>query len=73
MATAGLRMLPRNQSAVLLQSCRGILKASGFKFKNSWARVLPGPLEGMYAWAAVNYISGALQVCETYQLHSAII
>lgn len=62
MATAGLRLLPRNQSAAILDNCRAVLAASGFAFKPSWARVLSGTEEGLFAWVAVNYAAGTLQV-----------
>jgi hypothetical protein len=62
MATAGMRMLPQNQSEAVLASCRVQLAISGFQFEPAWARVLPGSLEGLYAWVAVNYAAGSLQV-----------
>lgn len=34
------------------------LKASGFLFHDSWAQVLPGKLEGAYAWVAANFLKG---------------
>ena len=62
LATAGLRLLSRNTSEAILMKCRAALLLSGFKFEPGYARVLPGQLEGLYAWAAVNYAAGTLQV-----------
>ncbi|KAG1671138.1 hypothetical protein FOA52_005392 [Chlamydomonas sp. UWO 241] len=61
MATAGLRMLPHAHAESTLASCRRLLSASGFEFRGEWARVLPGSLEGVYAWVAMNYAAGTLQ------------
>jgi Golgi nucleoside diphosphatase len=62
LATAGLRLLPKQQSEEVLDTVRGVLGKSGFLFKLEWARILPGELEGLYAWAAFNFASGTLQV-----------
>jgi Golgi nucleoside diphosphatase len=65
LATAGLRLLPKQQSEEVLNTVREVLGKSGFLFSPEWARILPGELEGLYAWAAFNYASGALQVGTT--------
>lgn len=31
-------------------------------FQARWARIIGGDAEGLYAWAAANYVSGALEV-----------
>lgn len=62
MATAGLRMLPANQSRAVLDAARAVLSTSGLRFRREWAKVLPGAHEGLYAWTAFNYASGTLQV-----------
>ncbi len=38
-----------------------VLAKSGFRFKSKWAAMLPGSSEGIYAFVAANYLSGALQ------------
>ena len=63
LATAGLRLLTDQQQSAILAACSSRLAASRFAFELSWAQVIGGELEGLYGWAAVNYITGALQVC----------
>ncbi|MEW5319058.1 MAG: hypothetical protein WDW38_010234 [Sanguina aurantia] len=70
LATAGLRMLPSEQSDAILAEVRGALAASGFDFQEGNARILPGDDEGLYAWAALNYASGKLQNLVRSQLGS---
>lgn len=55
-------MLPHNQSNAILSEARVVLAASGFVFDPKDARILPGDDEGLYAWTALNYASGKLQV-----------
>jgi len=62
MATAGIRQQSRNVSEAIMKSCREVLSASGFLFKPTQARVLTGSMEGLFAWTAVNYATGKLQV-----------
>ncbi|RWW69874.1 hypothetical protein BHE74_00022504 [Ensete ventricosum] len=42
MATAGLRMVDMGSRERILESCRRVLRLSGFRFKNEWATVIPG-------------------------------
>ncbi|KAE8800498.1 Nucleoside-diphosphatase mig-23 [Hordeum vulgare] len=60
MATAGLRLLEESVREAILVSCRNALRASGFRFEDSWAKVIPGSDEGVYAWVAANYALGTL-------------
>ncbi|KAJ4974401.1 hypothetical protein NE237_007575 [Protea cynaroides] len=60
MATAGLRRLEVNVQERILESCRGILSSSGFKFQSDWASVITGSDEGINAWVAANYALGTL-------------
>lgn len=60
MATAGLRLLEESVQEAILVSCRNALRASGFRFEDSWAKVIPGSDEGVYAWVAANYALGTL-------------
>uniref|UniRef100_A0ACD5WZ08 Uncharacterized protein n=1 Tax=Avena sativa TaxID=4498 RepID=A0ACD5WZ08_AVESA len=60
MATAGLRLLEDRVQEAILASCRDVLRASGFRFEDSWAKVIPGSDEGIYAWVAANYALGTL-------------
>ncbi|WOL12465.1 hypothetical protein Cni_G21232 [Canna indica] len=60
MATAGLRMVEVGARERILESCRRILRSSGFRFKDDWATVIPGSDEGTYAWVAANYALGTL-------------
>ncbi|KAG8087576.1 hypothetical protein GUJ93_ZPchr0010g11155 [Zizania palustris] len=60
MATAGLRLLDAVVAEAVLESCRVLLRESGFQFRDEWATVITGAVEGMYAWIAANYALGTL-------------
>ncbi|KAG2578990.1 probable apyrase 5 isoform X2 [Panicum virgatum] len=60
MATAGLRLLDAAVSESVLESCRDVLRQSGFLFQDKWATVISGAEEGIYAWVAANYALGTL-------------
>uniref|UniRef100_A0A7N1A042 Apyrase n=1 Tax=Kalanchoe fedtschenkoi TaxID=63787 RepID=A0A7N1A042_KALFE len=60
MATAGLRLLDSKAQEEILESCRKVLRLSGFVFKDDWASVISGSDEGKYAWVAANYALGSL-------------
>uniref|UniRef100_A0A0C9QL94 TSA: Wollemia nobilis Ref_Wollemi_Transcript_28575_2165 transcribed RNA sequence n=1 Tax=Wollemia nobilis TaxID=56998 RepID=A0A0C9QL94_9CONI len=60
MATAGLRRLDSDTQEKILESCRRVLRFSGFNFKDDWASVITGPDEGLFAWVAANYALGTL-------------
>lgn len=44
MATAGMRMLDVEVQEKILESCRKVLRSSGFKFSDDWASVITGSL-----------------------------
>lgn len=61
MATAGMRLLPEDeQKAVLDETCSYIRKNYPFFISDcdTHIRVIPGELEGIYGWVAVNYLMG---------------
>ncbi|KAK1425786.1 hypothetical protein QVD17_21145 [Tagetes erecta] len=60
MATAGLRMLDLSLQEQILESCRKVLRTSGFAFLNDWASVISGSDEGVHAWVVANYALGTL-------------
>ncbi|XP_028761963.1 probable apyrase 6 isoform X2 [Neltuma alba] len=60
MATAGLRILEVNVQQRILESCRRLLRSSGFKFRDEWASVITGSDEGVYAWVVANHALGTL-------------
>ncbi|KAK4758828.1 hypothetical protein SAY87_020129 [Trapa incisa] len=60
MATAGMRLLELPIQYKILDSCRGALRDSGFKFQDEWASVITGSDEGIYAWVVANYALGTL-------------
>ncbi|GAB4840007.1 hypothetical protein Ancab_020716 [Ancistrocladus abbreviatus] len=60
MATAGLRLLDLKVQERILESCRRVLRSSGFKFQDDWASVITGSDEGLYAWVVANYALGSL-------------
>lgn len=61
LATAGLRLVSEMDRNSILDSCRSSLASSHFAFRHNWALVIPGEMEGLYAWAGANYASGALE------------
>ncbi|KAG6521282.1 hypothetical protein ZIOFF_018394 [Zingiber officinale] len=60
MATACLRMVEVGLRERILESCRRVLRLSGFQFKDDWTTMIPGFDEGVYAWVAANYALGSL-------------
>lgn len=60
MATAGLRLLDVVVQDKILDSCRRVLRDSGFRFTDDWATVITGSDEGVYAWVVANYALGTL-------------
>lgn len=42
MATAGLRRLEVGAQERILESCRRVLRSSGFRFRDNWASVISG-------------------------------
>ncbi|CAA0822306.1 Probable apyrase 6 [Striga hermonthica] len=60
MATAGMRLLGNEDQERILNACRRVLRASGFKFHDDLATVIPGSDEGLYAWVVANYALGTL-------------
>ncbi|KAK4429995.1 putative apyrase 6 [Sesamum alatum] len=60
MATAGMRLLKHEDQKRILNACRRILNASGFRFHDDWATVISGSDEGLYAWVVANYALGTL-------------
>lgn len=60
MATAGMRLLEENVQDRILEVCRGVLRVSGFKFRDDWVSVISGSDEGLYAWVVANYALGTL-------------
>ena len=56
-ATAGLRMLPAEQSEAILASVRETLAASAFSFDaERGAKIIAGTDEGGFGWMSVNYL-----------------
>ena len=63
-ATAGMRELPLNQRFPIIQAIRAYLadnETCPFQFSSpEQARVIAGEEEAAYAWAGVNFVTGAL-------------
>ncbi|KAL7537234.1 hypothetical protein ACHAWF_005699 [Thalassiosira exigua] len=55
-ATAGMRILDPAFEADILTRVRSLLRASGFRFRDEWARTIPGEEEGAYDWLVANYL-----------------
>jgi apyrase len=60
LGTAGLRKLNEKHRERVMNEARNFLSHSGFRFESSWARVLGGNDEGIYAWVALNAAEGKL-------------
>ncbi|XP_077248923.1 putative apyrase 6 [Tasmannia lanceolata] len=60
MATGGIERMDSDAREGILESCRQVLRSSGFLFKDEWASVINGQEEGVYAWVAANYAMGTL-------------
>ncbi|KAA8544433.1 hypothetical protein F0562_022527 [Nyssa sinensis] len=60
MGTRGLEKLGLDSRESILESCRRVLRSSGFLFKDEWAAIIEGQEEGLYAWVAANYALGTL-------------
>lgn len=50
MATAGLRRLDKKIQEAVLDSCRKVLHASSFLFRDEWASVITGTLYFTVLW-----------------------
>mmetsp|Transcript_18817 Transcript_18817/g.43179 ORF Transcript_18817/g.43179 Transcript_18817/m.43179 type:complete len:485 (+) Transcript_18817:31-1485(+) len=55
-ATAGMRVLHPDARSLIMAGVREALQASGFLFKDPWARVLSGEEEGAFGWLSANYL-----------------
>ncbi|KAM5584846.1 putative apyrase 6 [Rosa sericea] len=60
-ASPELQDLGQEIAEKLLESCRKVLRSSGFWFKDDWARVVSGEEQGVYAWVSANYALGTLK------------
>ncbi|ORZ10427.1 nucleoside phosphatase family-domain-containing protein [Absidia repens] len=61
MATAGVRLLPLDEQSELMEkTCHFIKENSGFFVSHcgTHIRAIPGELEGVYGWVAINYLMG---------------
>ena len=58
-ATAGLRLLPKDQSEAIMAQVRTVLEKSGFKPDKNLIEIMNPMEEGLYAWFTVNYLLGS--------------
>ncbi|CAF2078259.1 unnamed protein product [Rotaria magnacalcarata] len=62
LATAGLRLLtPNEQKALLEDLFNDIVQNYHFQIEKTHIQVIPGKLEGIYSWIAINYVLGRFQ------------
>ncbi|XXG52623.1 hypothetical protein AAC387_Pa03g0901 [Persea americana] len=60
MGTGGLgEAVPVTREKVL-ESCRRVLRSSGFMFRDEWVSLISGEEQGLYSWVAANYALGTL-------------
>ncbi len=52
------------QRDAVLGACRSLLASSHFAFRYDWAKVIPGDMEGVYAWTGANGAAGLLQASQ---------
>lgn len=55
-ATAGLRLLPKNEAARILEVCRDVFLNSGFSVSDKSVSMLDESDEGIYCWITANYL-----------------
>jgi len=55
-ATAGLRMLPKEQQDALLDSITKVFANSGFLVKSDAVSIINGHAEGLYLWTTINFL-----------------
>ena len=55
-ATAGLRLLSKEKSNILLEESKKCLNSTGFLIKQDYIRILDGSDEGIYSWFTINYL-----------------
>jgi len=62
LATAGLRLLNNEQQAKILEDLfTDIVRDYQFQIEKTHIQVIPGKLEGIYSWIAINYVLGRFQ------------
>ncbi|CAF0933686.1 unnamed protein product [Adineta ricciae] len=62
LATAGLRFLNKERQQKLLEDLfNDIVRDYHFQLEKTHIQVIPGKLEGIYSWIAINYVLGRFQ------------
>ncbi|KAL3784354.1 hypothetical protein HJC23_004117 [Cyclotella cryptica] len=65
-ATAGMRILDPVLEASIVTKVRSVLRASGFRFRDEWARTISGEEESAYGWLVANYLTNGGTLPETH-------
>ncbi|XAR50209.1 Apyrase [Bertholletia excelsa] len=65
LATAGLRRVPVEDAAHVLEDVEAVVKEHAFMHRKSWIRVLSGREEAYYGWVALNFKMGNLKKTTT--------
>lgn len=60
MGDVDFERVEKETTSVFLETCKGVLRDSGFLFKDEWVIILKGKQEAVYDWVASNYVLGNL-------------
>lgn len=75
LATAGMRLLPKDkQKKILKQTCKSLQKQSNFFIPNcgDFVQIIDGETEGLYGWLGLNYLMGQFNNYEEGNTHESI-
>jgi hypothetical protein len=70
-ATAGMRALPDDEAAAIMEAVRDVVETYPFYFERDWARIVTGIEEGTDQWRSIQYLAASrsatpVNLCEFY-------